>query len=153
MRWDLTNLPLNSPVPHNRDAITGIQWHSNLHYQPLMQCGGAPQIFPLILAGCWGIKLSAIRSCDSCFFPPPPKLKGRSRAVGAQLAFLLAVDASLSSPSNITVSRSVVIFSIQHFLRHGGGYYWEYEHQKVGDSGSYSAFVPGVCLHGRRFNW
>lgn len=98
MRWDLTNLPLNSPVPHNRDAITGIQWHSNLHYQPLMQCGGAPQIFPLILAGCWGIKLSAIRSCDSCFFPPPPKLKGRSRAVGAQLAFLLAVDASLSSP-------------------------------------------------------
>lgn len=97
MRWDLTNLPLNSPVPHNRDAITGIQWHSNLHYQPLMQCGGAPQIFPLILAGCWGIKLSAIRSCDSCFFPPPPKLKGRSRAVGAQPAFLLAVDASLSS--------------------------------------------------------
>lgn len=53
----------------------------------------------------------------------------------------------------LIVFRSVWYFWLQPFLRDGGGYYWKHEHQKVGDSGSYSAFVSGVCLHGRRFNW
>lgn len=75
---------------------------------------------------------------------------------GAQLAFPLAVDATFSSLFHLVTdcfSLGVIFFLLQPFLRDGGGYYRKHEHQKVGDSGSYSAFVSGVCLHGRRFNW
>lgn len=86
---DRQTLPLNSPAgcTHTTGALWDIHWHGNLHYQPLLQCGGAPQIFPGLVLAARGIKLSAVRSCDSClspphpfFFSPPSKLKGRSRA-------------------------------------------------------------------------
>lgn len=61
----------------------------------------------------------------------------------------------LQQPTLATVfSLAVTAFSTPSCLiRHGGGYNWKHEHQKVGDSRSYPAFVPGVFLHGRRFNW
>lgn len=61
----------------------------------------------------------------------------------------------LQQPTLATVfSLAVTVFSTpSSLLRHGGGYNWKHEHQKVGDCGSYPAFVPGVFLHGRRFNW
>ncbi|PWA13977.1 hypothetical protein CCH79_00017028, partial [Gambusia affinis] len=41
--WD--NDPLDR-IRARGGAIPGIWQHRNLHYQPLLQCGGAPQIFP-----------------------------------------------------------------------------------------------------------
>ena len=161
MRQHLWNLPLNSHVGCDRttgapsqasnDTVTCIT-------RPLLQCGGSPLVPPppaLVLC-CLAPKAErcSVMWFLIFFFSPPSKLKGRSRAAeGAQLAFLLSrrwmQRRRPVSSTRLFVSRSVRLL----LLRHGGGNYWEHEHQKVGDSGSYAAFVPGVCLHGRRFNW
>lgn len=41
----------------------------------------------------------------------------------------------------------------QRHFENGWSNYWEYEHQKVGDCGSNSPFIPGVLLYGRRTDW
>ncbi len=38
-------------------------------------------------------------------------------------------------------------------LWNGWSNYWEYEHQKVGDCGSNSPFIPSVLFYGRRTDW
>ena len=83
--------------------------------------------------------------------------KAKQSGAGAKLLFLsstgsrLSVDAVNSSLFTLFFSRSVWLSPT--FLHDGGGYYWKYEHQKVGHCGSNSAFVPGVFLHGRWFDW